>query len=211
MCALAAQLAPLAAQSGVPDVNLALAGYNAGSAAVVAAGGIPQNGQTPAYVQAILADEATYTLILTSAQGGSQLGLRIVAAAEKQMGVPYSWGGGTDNGPSYGIASGADTYGFDCSGLVMYAVYQASGGTIQLPHSSEADASLGQPVTLTDIAPGDLVAFALEGGGNYDHIGIYVGGGEMIDAPDTGSYVRLDTIIGNSYWQSVPWAIRRVA
>jgi cell wall-associated NlpC family hydrolase len=118
-----------------PDVNLALAGYNVGSAAVIAAGGIPQNGQTAAYVMVILADEATYTLKLTQAPGGTSLGLEIVKDGETQLGVPYAYGGGTDTGPSTGIG----TVGFKCSGLVMFAVFEASHGTIQLPHLSEAD------------------------------------------------------------------------
>ena len=49
-----------------------------------------------------------------------------MAAATAELGVPYSWGGGDASGPSLGIASGAKTTGFDCSGLVLYAVAQAS-------------------------------------------------------------------------------------
>ncbi len=158
MCALAAQMAPLASSSGVDVVSLALAAYNAGSASVIDAGGIPQNGQTPAYVQRIEALEASFTITLTSSDvgqtsppaggstgGASQFGLAVVEAGATELGVPYSWGGGNDAGPSLGIAQG--TAGFDCSGLVLYAVWKASGGALQLPHSSEIQATLGQPVT----------------------------------------------------------------
>ena len=51
-----------------------------------------------------------------------------------------------------------------------------------------------------------MIAFALDGPGDYDHIGIYIGNNEMIDAPDTGAVVRVDTL--NSYWQGVPSVIR---
>ena len=91
----------------------------------------------------------------------------------------------------------------DCSGLVLYAVYQATDGTITLPHSSEIQATLGQAVTADQIAPGDIIAYALSGGGDFDHIGIYIGNGQMIDAPFTGTDVRIDPIITN-----VPISIR---
>jgi hypothetical protein len=77
MCALAAQMLPLSKSSGVSDVSLALASYNAGSAAVVAAGGMPQNGQTPNYVARILAGQATFTLATTTSASGDAFGLRV--------------------------------------------------------------------------------------------------------------------------------------
>ena len=98
----------------------------------------------------------------------------------------------------------------------MYAVYQASGGSITLPHSSELQATLGQAVAaglgaqvLASglLQPGDVVAFELDGGGDYDHIGIYIGDGDMIDAPETGSFVRIDNL-ADSYWGEVPWEVR---
>ena len=64
-------------------------------------------------------------------------------------------------GPSLGIGQGAKTTGFDCSGLVLYAVAQASGGGIELPHSSELQATMGTAVSAADIQPGDVIAFAL--------------------------------------------------
>ena len=58
---------------------------------------------------------------------------KLIAAAEKEIGLPYVWGGGTYTGPS-GQATDGQGPGFDCSGLVMYAAYQASGGAIRLAH-----------------------------------------------------------------------------
>jgi len=139
---------------------------------------------------------ATPTPILASSSAASAFGLAVVAAAAAELGKPYLWGGA---GPA----------AFDCSGLVMVAVEAASHGAIVLPHSSEIQATLGQAVSLADLEPGDVIAFALSGGSNFDHIGLYAGGGYMIDAPHTDGFVRLDKIDPNSYWQSVPWAIRR--
>jgi hypothetical protein len=85
----------------------------------------------------------------------------------------------------------------------MYAIFQASGGTITLPHSSELQATLGQEVAGGNgsqvlasglLQPGDVIAFELNGGGDYDHVGIYIGDGDMIDAPATGQYVRVDNL-----------------
>jgi cell wall-associated NlpC family hydrolase len=66
---------------------------------------------------------------------------------------------------------------------------------------------MGAPVAPQNIQPGDVIAFALgPDPTDYDHIGIYIGNNEMIDAPDTGAFVRIDTL--NSYWQDTPSVIR---
>ena len=66
---------------------------------------------------------------------------------------------------------------------------------------------MGTAVSATDIQPGDVIAFALGADhSDFDHIGIYIGNNEMIDAPDTGAVVRVDTL--DSYWKSVPSVIR---
>jgi cell wall-associated NlpC family hydrolase len=214
-CALARQVATLAQQDGEGITALVLAAYNAGPEAVIGAGGVPPIPQTQAYVSAVLADVATYTEQLAN-PGASSFDQAEIAAAQQWLGTPYSWGGGGYDGPSLGAGTGAQTVGFDCSGLVMYAVYQASGGSIALPHSSELQATLGQAVASGSgaevlasglLQPGDVIAFALDGPGDYDHIGIYVGNSDMIDAPETGSFVRVDNL-ADSYWGSVPWEVR---
>jgi cell wall-associated NlpC family hydrolase len=89
------------------------------------------------------------------------------------LGVPYVYGG-------------ASPSGFDCSGLVMY-VYAQLG--ISLPHYTVAQWNATQPISSP--APGDLVFF-----NGLGHVGIYIGGGKFVDAPHTGSVVRIDSMSG---------------
>jgi cell wall-associated NlpC family hydrolase len=91
--------------------------------------------------------------------------------ALRYLGVPYVWGG-------------ASPSGFDCSGLVMY-VYAQLG--ISLPHYTVAQWNATEPISSP--APGDLVFF-----NSLGHVGIYIGGGRFVDAPHTGSVVRIDSI-----------------
>jgi len=65
----------------------------------------------------------------------------VIATAASQIGEPYVWGGGNLYGPTGG--------GFDCSGLVLYAAYQASGGRIRLPHYTGDQLRLGQRIAWT--------------------------------------------------------------
>jgi peptidoglycan DL-endopeptidase CwlO len=97
----------------------------------------------------------------------------VVGIAMSFLGTPYVW-------------AGAAPDGFDCSGLVMY-VYAQVG--VSLPHSSYAQWNYGVPVPKSDLQAGDLVFF--EGLG---HVGIYIGGGEFIHAPQTGDVVKISSI-----------------
>ena len=94
--------------------------------------------------------------------------------ARDQIGKPYEW-----------AADGPDT--FDCSGLTMYAWGKAG---VSLPHSSGAQFASLPHVARAQLQPGDLVFF----GSPIHHVGIYEGGGIMIDAPETGENVRRDSI-----------------
>lgn len=99
-----------------------------------------------------------------------------VGFAAAQLGTPYIWGG-----------TGAG--GFDCSGLVQ-AAERAAG--VALPRVAQDQFDAGPRVPAgTGVLPGDLVFFGA-GTGAVDHVGLYVGGGEMIDAPHTGALVRFD-------------------
>ncbi len=99
----------------------------------------------------------------------------VIDWAKTKLGIWYKWGGTTDAG-------------YDCSGLVMKAF--ASVG-ITLPRVSQAQALKGQRVKISELQPGDLVAWSHAGGqGGYDHIAIYLGNGEIIEAPHTGAKVR---------------------
>lgn len=110
----------------------------------------------------------------------------LIAAAAKEIGTPYVWGGGNFDGPTGG--------GFDCSGLVLYAAYQASGGRVRLPHYTGDQIHLGQPVAWTDKQPGDLIFFSYAGAAAPHHVAIYVGGDRILQAPRTGEDVRYGTI-----------------
>ena len=102
--------------------------------------------------------------------GGGDRGT-VVQAALTQVGSPYVWGGAAPGG-------------FDCSGLVMWAFQQAG---IALPHSSQALAHGGQPVSLSDLQPGDVLTFYSDA----SHAGIYIGDGMMIHSSTYGVPVRV--------------------
>ncbi|PKQ15461.1 MAG: hypothetical protein CVT67_09460 [Actinobacteria bacterium HGW-Actinobacteria-7] len=104
----------------------------------------------------------------------------IVPYARHFLGVPYQWGG---TSPS----------GFDCSGFTSYVYRHAAGVTI--PRTSSAQSRYGQPVSRSDLQPGDLVFF----GSPVHHVGIYVGGGMMIHAPHTGAVVSYGSIGRGDY------------
>ncbi|MGW0969876.1 C40 family peptidase [Streptomyces sp. NPDC002516] len=127
----------------------------------------------------------------------------VLEAALSQRGVPYSWGGGSARGASYGLCcspsgvSGAAIKGFDCSGLTVYAFAQAG---IRLPRTAAAQAGVGRRIPAGPgtgaLAPGDLVFYADAPGRDATiyHVGIYLGGGQMINAARPGTVVRLDAV-----------------
>lgn len=94
----------------------------------------------------------------------------VVKYAESFVGTPYRWGGSSPGG-------------FDCSGLVQY-VTNAFG--MKLPRLSYAQAGAGSVVPMAQLQPGDLVV--MNGG---EHIAIYAGNGQIVEAPHTGSSVRV--------------------
>jgi hypothetical protein len=114
----------------------------------------------------------------------------VVADAQKYLGVPYRWGG-TD--PSSGL---------DCSGLTQQ-VYADLG--ITLPRTASQQATAGTAVaSLADARPGDLVFFDYSSSRpGVDHVGVYIGGGQMIAAPQEGESVQVQPV-GN------PTLIRRI-
>jgi murein DD-endopeptidase MepM/ murein hydrolase activator NlpD len=140
-------------------------------------------------------------------------GSGIVAAAQSQIGVPYSWGGGSLEGPSAGIccttdgSNGAYVVGFDCSGLVRYAVYQATGVT--LPRTVAA--MLSSPdVQIIAADPASLQAGDLLFEGDH-HIGIYDGHGGMIHAPQPGETIKLTpNVFSDPYHRSQITAAGRI-
>jgi cell wall-associated NlpC family hydrolase len=121
---------------------------------------------------------------VTGAQAPSSTeAAHVVSLAASLEGTPYVWGG---TSPS----------GFDCSGLVQY-VYGQLG--INVPRTSEEQATVGTPVqSLAAAQLGDLLFFAGSDGtaSSPGHVGIYVGNGQMIDAPYTGTDVRQQSVSG---------------
>jgi len=130
------------------------------------------------------------------------LGARAVAAAMRWLGTPYSWGGGNSSGPSAGIGRGAGTVGFDCSGLTLYAWAQVGVG---LSHFTGSQWNEGVRISsLSLLQPGDLVFF----GGDLGHMGMYIGGGQMIHAPHTGDVVKISTISSGYYASAFRGGVR---
>jgi cell wall-associated NlpC family hydrolase len=103
----------------------------------------------------------------------------VVSISMKYLGSPYVWGGSSPSG-------------FDCSGFVLY-VYAKVG--VSLPHSSRMQYGSGLAESRADLQPGDLVFF----GNPIHHVGIYIGGGKMINAAGTGLGVRIDSIDRGNY------------
>ncbi|WP_255204911.1 NlpC/P60 family protein [Actinomadura sp. BRA 177] len=117
----------------------------------------------------------------------------VVRAALKWLGTPYSWGGGNTFGPSQGVAQGAGTVGFDCSGLAMYAWNKAG---VRLDHWTGTQWTSGPHVPISALRPGDLIFFATDPSNpaTIHHVGIYIGDGRMVEAPYTGARVRISSI-----------------
>jgi cell wall-associated NlpC family hydrolase len=104
---------------------------------------------------------------------------RAIAYARTQLGKPYLW-------------AAAGPYAFDCSGLTMQA--WARGGKL-LPHYSVAQYSQSRPISMADLKPGDLLFWSNNGSpSGIHHVALYIGGGQYIEAPYTGAYVRYSTL-----------------
>ncbi|GAB3784257.1 C40 family peptidase [Dyella agri] len=119
-------------------------------------------------------------------EGGIAAANDVLFRAMALVGTPYHWGGNTPAG------------GFDCSGLVDYIYRNATG--LQLPRTSGemADMDVRKVKRMTQLVSGDLVFFGI--GGRISHVGVYVGKGRFVHAPNSGGTVRLDDIDG-PYWR----------
>lgn len=109
------------------------------------------------------------------------MGLAQQFAADR---TPYLWGGTTPKG-------------FDCSGFAQY-LYGKAGISIPRTTYTQWTAPNARPVAQGDLLPGDLVFFkgSDSRGGLPGHVGVYIGGGKMIDEPHTGSYARVESVQG---------------
>jgi peptidoglycan DL-endopeptidase CwlO len=108
----------------------------------------------------------------------STLGEAAVSEALKELGTPYVWGGAAPGG-------------FDCSGLVSWAYAQAGLGG--LPHFTGALWASGTHISSSELAPGDLVFY-----NGLNHVGMYIGGGNFVEAPHTGDVVKISSMSSRS-------------
>lgn len=112
---------------------------------------------------------------------GSATGQAIVSYAMNFLGVEYVWGGTTPQG-------------FDCSGFTQY-VYANFG--IDITRTTYTQIGQGRAVSSGELAPGDLVFFGY--GGSPDHVGIYIGGGQYIHAPQSGEVIKISPLTRSDY------------
>ncbi|MGJ4050502.1 C40 family peptidase [Corynebacterium macclintockiae] len=104
----------------------------------------------------------------------SSIGQRIADIAKSKIGAPYSWGAAGPNA-------------FDCSGLTSWAHRQVGKN---IPRTSSAQASAGKKVSLNALQPGDVISYY----GGASHVAIYIGGGKIVHALNSGNPVRIDNL-----------------
>lgn len=121
-------------------------------------------------------------------EGVSDVRVSLCEYAKQFLGNPYVWGGTS-------LTKGADCSGYVLSIFAKYGIY--------LPHSSRAQAQMGKKISLGEAKPGDLVFYAK--GGRVNHVGIYIGGGQIINASSPKTGIR----ISNVYYRT-PVAVRRI-
>ncbi len=126
------------------------------------------------------APAAAAPAVTPQSSGGSSIAQRAVAAAMSKLGRPYVWAA---SGPS----------AFDCSGLVQWAYRQAGVATA---HYTGTFWNAYRHVNYNQLRPGDLVFFY----GDHHHVGIYIGGGMMVDAPQTGDVVKVQSVMGHGHY-----------
>ncbi|MEV5874013.1 bifunctional lytic transglycosylase/C40 family peptidase [Streptomyces sp. NPDC052101] len=169
--------------------NNMLAAYNAGAYRVIDAQGIPQLAETQDYVKSIRALERTFAAPV-SRINPTQQAAGAIGFAQGKLGTPYLWGG---------EGTAAQGGRFDCSGLTQAAYGQVG---ITLPRVANDQYNAGPHPSRDQLLPGDLVFFStdLNDSRAIHHVGIYVGGGYMIDAPRTGAVIRFDPIDTPEYF-----------
>ena len=140
------------------------------------------NGAAMKQAMAVFTQTGNYPNI--SIPTANTVGAQALQAAMTRRGDPYIWGAA---GPGE----------FDCSGLVVWAYAQEG---IALPHYTGSLWNSGVHVARADLEPGDLIFFFAD----ISHVGIYVGNGLMIDAPDFGQTVKVEPI----YWSAYVGAVR---
>ncbi|MGV9995235.1 NlpC/P60 family protein [Streptomyces sp. NPDC003374] len=173
---------------GDPTHNM-LAAYNAGADAVIRYGGVPPYAETRNYVRTITTLQKSFAAPVTRVDPSKQAAAAI-SFAQRKLGTPYLWGG--EGTPEQGGR-------FDCSGLTQ-AAYASVG--VRLPRVANDQYNAGPHPKRDELLPGDLVFFSddLTDSRAIRHVGIYVGGGYMIDAPRSGAVIRFDPVDTPDYF-----------
>ncbi len=144
---------------------------------------------------AVLATGLSLTLGSTSAMADDGFAQKLLGKAMQLIGVKYRFGG---TNPETGL---------DCSGYVQY-VYKSSVG-VNLPRTASEQARIGERIATSEVRPGDMVFFNTRGFNN-SHVGIYVGNGMFVHAPNSRSRVRFDSL-ESGYWKTKFTGVRRVS
>ncbi|MGZ4585803.1 MAG: NlpC/P60 family peptidoglycan endopeptidase RipB [Mycobacterium sp.] len=112
----------------------------------------------------------------------------VIKRAGSQMGVPYSWGGGSLDGPSKGVGDGANINGFDCSGLMRYAF---AGVGVLIPRFSGDQYNAGRHIPQDQARRGDLIFYGPNGS---QHVTMYLGNGQMLEASSLAGKVTVSPV-----------------
>jgi cell wall-associated NlpC family hydrolase len=130
--------------------------------------------------------------------GSASAAQTAIDAAMRWIGTRYAWGGGSLSGPSLGWGIDDGVVGFDCSGLTRHAYAQAG---ISIPRNSRAQYAALPKVSRSALQAGDLVFWATDTGNpaTIHHVAIYLGGDRMLEAPQSGSTVRVTSMRWSGY------------
>lgn len=131
-----------------------------------------------------VAEDAVYNTVVTLPAATEKTSTdyvreQVVNLALSMVGVPYVWGG-------------ESAYGVDCSGFTRYVYGQAAG--IELLHYTDYQAVEGTAVSYYDLQPGDLCCYDWDSSGNIDHVGIYLGNGEIAEAGSASGRVVITSV-----------------
>jgi cell wall-associated NlpC family hydrolase len=124
------------------------------------------------------------SFLISRGDSSTEMGSKIVSEGKKYLGIPYVWGGTSPKG-------------MDCSGLVVLVMNSLG---IHPPRVSVDQSKFGKEVPLSDIQPGDLLFFDTLMKGYVTHVAIYIGNGQILQAPTTGDVVKISNL--SRYYQS---------
>ena len=172
----------------------------AAAAAARAAASAPQPAPAPSSSSSSSSSSSAPAVASAPAAGGADSSAveTAIRAAQRWIGTSYAWGGGSLTGPSEGWGIDDGVVGFDCSGLTRYAYAQAG---ISIPRNSSAQYLALPKVSRSDLQRGDLVFYAFDTSdpSTIHHVALYLGGGQMIEAPESGLTVRVTAMRWSGY------------